>query len=134
MSPTLQPEGRSSAVRKFIAATALGTVLAGWSPAFAQGVGFCDPQRSMQTWVESAPSGVEIHKLSKAGTEAMKEVIMEPTSPLFRNTVGAALVLLEGSPVGVVAFYDDRGCVVDTLHANAADILRRIEDAVGQAG
>jgi hypothetical protein len=134
MSPTLQPEGRSSAVRKFIAATALGTVLAGWSPAFAQGVGFCDPQRSMQTWVERAPSGVEIHKLSKAGTEAMKEVIMEPTSPLFRNTVGAALVLHEGSPVGVVAFYDDRGCVVDTLHANAADILRWIEDAVGQAG
>ena len=121
-------------MRKFIAATALGTVLAGWSPAFAQGVGFCDPQRSMQTWVESAPSGVEIHKLSKAGTEAMKEVIMEPTSPLFRNTVGAALVLHEGSPVGVVAFYDDRGCVVDTLHANAADILRWIEDAVGQAG
>ena len=72
-------------MRKFIAATALGTVLAGWSPAFAQGVGFCDPQRSMQTWVESAPSGVEIHKLSKAGTEAMKEVIMEPTSPLFRK-------------------------------------------------
>ena len=110
-------------MRKFIAATALGTVLAGWSPAFAQGVGFCDPQRSMQTWVESAPSGVEIHKLSKAGREAMKELIKEPTSP---HTVGAALVLLEGSPVGVVAFYDDRGCILDTLHANAADILQWI--------
>ena len=120
-------------MRKFIAATALGTVLACSSPAFAQGVGFCDPQRSMQTWVESAPSGVEIHKLSKAGTEAMKEVIMEPTSPLFVNTVGAALILLEGSPVGVVAFYDDRGCIVDTLHAKAADIRLWIEDAVGQA-
>ena len=120
-------------MRKFIAATALGTVLACGPPAFAQGVGFCDPQRSLERWVESAPSGVEIHKLSKAGTEAMKEVIKEPTSPLFLNTVGAALVLLEGSPVGVVAFYDDRGCILDTLHANAADILLRIEDAEGQA-
>ena len=120
-------------MRKFIAATALGTVLACSSPAFAQGVGFCDPQRSLETWVETAPSGVEIHKLSKAGTEAMKEVVKEPTSPLFVNTVGAALILLEGSPVGVVAFYDDRGCIVDALHANVADILLRIEDAEGQA-
>jgi hypothetical protein len=120
-------------MRKFIAATALGTVLACSSPAFAQGVGFCDPQRSMQTWVESAPSGVEIHKLSEAGTKAMMEVVEEPTSPLFVNTVGAALILLEGSPVGVVAFYDDRGCIVDTLHAKAADIRLWIEDAVGQA-
>ena len=120
-------------MRKFIAASALGTVLACCSPAFAQGAGFCDPQRSLETWVETAPSGVEIHKLSEAGTKAVMEVFKEPTSPLSVNTVGAALILVEGSPVGVVAFYDDRGCVVDTLHANVADILLRIEDAEGQA-
>jgi hypothetical protein len=119
-------------MRKLIAATALGTVLA-CSPAFAQGVGFCDPRHSLKTWVESAPSGVKIHQLSRAGTEAMMEVIKEPTSPLFANTVGAVLIGVEGSPVGVVAFYDDRGCVADTLHANVADILLRIEDAEGQA-
>jgi hypothetical protein len=75
---------------------------------------------------------VKIHKLSRAGTEAMMEV-KEPTSPLFANTVGAVLIVHEGSPVGVVAFYDDRGCIVDTLHANAPDILLWIEDASGQA-
>ena len=120
-------------MRKLIAATALGTVLAYCSPVFAQGVGFCDPRHSLRTWVESAPSGVEIHKLSRAGTEAMMEAINEPTSPLFANTVGAVLIVVEGSPVGVVAFYDDRGCIVDTLHANATDILLWIENASGQA-
>ncbi len=119
-------------MRKLIAATALATVLAYCSPAFAQGVGFCDPRHSLRTWVESAPSGVEI-KLSRAGTEAVMEVIKEPISPLFANTVGAVLIVVEGSPVGVVAFYDDRGCIVDTLHANAADILLRIGDAAGEA-
>ena len=119
-------------MRKLIAATALGTVLACCSPAFAQGVDFCDPRHSLKTWVESAPSGVRIHQLSRAGTEAMMEV-EEPTSPLFANTVGAVLIVHEGSPVGVVAFYDDRGCIVDTLHANATDILLWIEDASGQA-
>jgi hypothetical protein len=119
-------------MRKLIAATAVGTVLA-CSPAFAQGVGFCDPRHSLKTWVESAPSGVKIDKLSRAGTEAVMEVIKEPISPLFSNTVGAVLIVVEGSPVGVVAFYDDRGCIVDTLHANAADILLRIGDAAGEA-
>ena len=71
-------------MRKLIAATALGTVLA-CSPAFAQGVGFCDPRHSLKTWVESAPSGVKIDKLSRAGTEAMMEANNEPTSPLFAN-------------------------------------------------
>ena len=118
---------------KLIAATALGTVLACSSPAFAQGVGFCEPRHSLETWVESAPSEIKIHKLSRAGTEAMMEVINEPTPPLSANTVGAVLILHEGSPVGVVAFYDDRGCIVDTLHANATDILLWIEDASGQA-
>jgi hypothetical protein len=61
------------------------------------------------------------------------EVIKEPISPLFANTVGAVLIVVEGSPVGVVAFYDDRGCIVDTFHANAPDILLWIEDATGQA-
>jgi hypothetical protein len=120
-------------VPKLIAATALGTVLACSSPAFAQGVGFCDPQHSLETWVEGAPSGIKINKLSRAGTEAMMEVINEPTPPLSANTVGAVLILHEGSPVGVVAFYDDRGCIVDTLHASATDILLWIEDASGQA-
>ena len=120
-------------MRKLIAATALGTVLACSSPAFAQGVGFCDPRHSLKTWVESAPSGVKIDKLSRAGTEAVMEVIKEPISPLFSNTVGAVLIVVEGSPVGVVALYDDRGCIVDTLHANAADILLRIGDAAGEA-
>jgi hypothetical protein len=119
-------------MRTLIAATALGTVLA-CPPAFAQGVGFCDPRHSLKTWVESAPSGVKIDKLSRAGTEAVMEVIKEPISPLFANTVGAVLIVVEGSPVGVVAFYDDRGCIVDTLHANAADILLRIGDAAGEA-
>jgi hypothetical protein len=124
---------RNQFMRKLIAATALGTVLAYCSPVFAQGVGFCDPRHSLRTWVESAPSGVEIHKLSRAGTEAMMEANNEPTSPLFANTVGAVLIVVEGSPVGVVAFHDDRGCIVDTLHANATDILLWIENASGQA-
>ena len=58
---------RNQFMRKLIAATALATVLAYCSPAFAQGVGFCDPRHSLRTWVESAPSDVEIHKLSRAG-------------------------------------------------------------------
>lgn len=120
-------------MRRLIAATTLGTVLACCSPALAQGVGFCDSRHSLKTWVESAPGGVKTHKLSRAGTEAMMEVINQPTSPLFANTVGAVLILFEGSPVGVVAFYDDRGCIVDTLHANATDILLWIENASGQA-
>jgi hypothetical protein len=51
----------------------------------------------------------------------------------FGLSLVVAHILLEGSPVGVVAFYDDRGCIVDTLHANAPDILLWIEDASGQA-
>jgi hypothetical protein len=48
---------RNQFMRKLIAATALGTVLLCSSPAFAQGVGFCDPRHSLKAWVCSPVLG-----------------------------------------------------------------------------
>jgi hypothetical protein len=83
-------------------------------------------------WVENAPN-VQFHESSESQTAALMKVIEAPALPLFANTVGAVLILIESSPVGVVAFYDERRCVLDTFHGNAAGIRRWVGDASGQA-
>jgi hypothetical protein len=135
--PTRRREGTMevkevATMPELIAATALGAVLACSSPVLAQDGGPCDPQYSLNMWIENAPN-VQFHEFSESQTAALMEVIEAPALPLFANTVGAVLILIESSPVGVVAFYDERRCVLDTFHGNAADIRRWVGDASGQA-
>jgi hypothetical protein len=123
---------KDATMPKLIASAALGAVLACSSPALAQDGVHCDPQYSLNMWIESAPD-MQFHEFSESQTAALMEVIEAPALPLFANTVGAVLILIESSPVGVVAFYDERRCVLDTFHGNAADIRRWVDDASGRA-